>query len=238
MKVEPSGVEGLELIGPDAGEFRGALESLLGRAPDDVLKPALPFSVIVRNRDSRTVALLGVRFDMLGRQAKAYSVVHYADSLRYPEKAELPSGALRFVCAEPLYTDVVLRRAHDVDLRGRMNLDTLRTVLRIRASLDCAAFADGQFAGPDSLGAFDRFERERQAEAALLDEILQPDCAVEAVLLQAMAAAPARDRKLMARRTLARRLYDGFEAGGRDEALLRARRQRLRIGLWKHDRSE
>ncbi len=233
MKVESSAVEGLELIGPGAGEFDAALESLLGRPPDDVLKPALPYSVIARNRDARAVALLGVRFDMLGRQARAYSVVHYADSLRYPEKADLTPGAMRFVCAEPLYTDLVLRRAREVDPRGRMNLDNLRTVLRIGASLDCAAFADGEFAGPDSLSAFDRFEREREAEVALLEEILLPDCAVEAVLRQAMEA---HDRALMARRTLARRLHEGFEAGGQDEVAVRARHHRLRIALWKCDR--
>ncbi len=167
MKVEPSGVEGLELIGPDAAEFNSAVEALLGRKPDEVLRPALRYSVIARNYDLRPVALLGVRFDMAGENAKTYSVVHYADTLRYPERADLTPGAIRFVCAEPLYTDLVLRRAREVERRGRMNLENLRRMLRMRASVDCAAFADGQFGGPDSLGAFDRLACEREAERAL-----------------------------------------------------------------------
>ena len=69
---------------------------------------------------------------MVGAQAKSYSVVHYADTLRHPEKRTLTPGAMRFVCAEPLYTDLVLRRAAEVDRRGPMNLENLRTVLRIR----------------------------------------------------------------------------------------------------------
>jgi hypothetical protein len=235
MQIEPSGVAGLQLIGPQNGDFEEALASLLGRAPDDLLKPALPYSIIAANHNSRAVALLGIRFDMLGRQAKPYSVIHYADTLRYPEKADLTPGAMRFISAEPLYTDLVLRRGRDIDPRGPMNLANLRKVLRIRASLDCAAFDDGQFDGPDSLGAFDRLESEREAEIVLLEEVLKSDCAIEALLQQAMEIPDthSRDRALLARRVLAKRLYQGFAEGGRDEVALRARNHRLRIRLWR-----
>ncbi len=118
--VDPSSVPNVELIRTGRRRVRRSLESILGRAPDDVLKPALPYSVIVRNGDARAIALLGVRFDMVGAQAKPYSVVHYADTLRHPEKADLKPGAMRFVCAEPLYTDLVLRRASARSIaRGR-----------------------------------------------------------------------------------------------------------------------
>lgn len=234
MQVQPSSVADLGLIGPDAVEFKEAVESLLGREPDDVLTPALPYSVIVTNNRLRAVALLGIRFDMAGPRANSYSVVHYADTLRHPEKASLTPGAMRFVCAEPLYTDLVLRRGREIDLRGPMNLNNLRKSTQIRASLDCAAFDDGQFAGPDSLGAFDRLETERAAEIALLEEILKPDCAIE-TLLQQTIGMPARagDRALLARRVLARRLYEGFAADGLGEAIARARSHRLRVGLWR-----
>jgi len=225
MQVQPSSVTDLDLIGPDAAEFQAAVESLLGRAPDDVLTPALPYSVIARNNRARAVALLGIRFDMEGPRSKSYSVVHYADTLRHPEKAGLAPGAMRFVCAEPLYTDLVLRRGREIAPRGPMNLDNLRKALQIRASLDCAAFDDGQFAGPDSLGAFDRLEIERAAEMAFLAEVLHPDCDVETLLKQAL--------EIPARRALAKRLYEGFAEGGPIEAMARARNHRLRIRLWR-----
>jgi len=233
--VDPSGVKGVELIRPSDVEFGEALEAILGRTPDNVLKPALPYSVIARNNDARAIALLGIRFDMVGRQAKPYSVIHYADMLRHPEKADLKPGAMRFVCAEPLYTDLVLRGEREVNLRGRMNLENLRTVLRIKASLDCVAFDDGQFAGPDSLGAFDRFERERDAEIALIAEVGKPEYAIE-MLRRAMEipVEQARDRALLARRALARRLHGGFEAGGLNEMIARARNYRVRIKLWRY----
>jgi hypothetical protein len=230
-------VDSLELIQPGATGFDAALESILGRPPDRILLPALPYSVIVRNGDRRAIALLGIRFDLIGMKG-TYSVVHYADTLRHPEKTDFRAGSLRFVCAEPSYTDMVLRGADDVDKRGRMNLEKLFTVLQARASLDCVGFDDGQFAGKDSLGAFERFAREREAEMAFLAEIARPGCAVAAALEQAMEipAEKARDRAAIARRTLARRLHDGFVAGGLNGVSEQARNYRVRIGLWRTNR--
>jgi hypothetical protein len=120
-----------------------------------------------------------------------------------------------------------------------MNLKNLRTVRRIRASLDCAAFDDGQFAGPDSLGAFERIRNEREAETAFLEEVLEelvkPDCAI-AVLLERVLEMPADmsgDRALPARRALARQLYRGLAEGGLEELAARVRNHRLKIGLWR-----
>lgn len=227
-------VERVELIQPGAAGFDAALESILGRPPDELLTPALPYSVIVRNCDRRAIALLGIRFDLIGMKS-TYSVVHYADTLRDPEKTDFRSGTLRFVCAEPSYTNMVLRGAGEVDRRGRMNLEKLFSVLQTRASLDCVGFDDGEFAGRDSLGAFERFARERQAELAFLEEIGRPGSAVETMLERAMEIPPekARDRAAIARRTLARRLHDRFLTGGLNEVSEQARNHRVRIGLWR-----
>jgi hypothetical protein len=116
-----------------------------------------------------------------------------------------------------------------------MNLENLRRMLRMRASIDCVAFADGQFAGPDSLGAFDRLAREREAESVLVEEILRSERSVEDMLREAMEAGASRDYAVLARRTLARRLHAGFEAGGKNEAIERARNHRLRLKLWRQE---
>lgn len=228
-------VSSVELIRPKDPAFNDALEIILGRPPDDVLRPALPYSVIVRNRDARAIVLLGVRFDMVGPKAKKYSVVHYADMLRYPEKADLRSGADRFVCAEPLYTNLVLRPDIALDPRGPMNLQNLRTMLRVMPSIDCVAFEDGQFIGPDSLAAFERFEREREAEAAFLAELNERGLDAENVLARALEipTEQSRDRGLLARRTLARRLHQGFTNGGAAEVASLAANHRLRMPLWR-----
>lgn len=239
MHIEPSSVAGVELIGPDMPEFACAMDSLVGGQPCDALRPALPFSVIVRNGASRPLALIGIRFDMIGPRAKPYSVIHYADTLRYPEKANVPPGALRFVCAEPRYTDMVLRGEGEIDGRGPMNLGNLCNALRISASLDCAAFDDGRFAGPDTLGAYDRFHSERQAEIALLEEmlseLLNPECRIEEVLSRALenTASEERNRASLARRALAKQFQDALAAGGPAQLAARVRNHRLRVPLWR-----
>lgn len=232
MKTLPSPVDGILIHGPETPAFEEGLVAVLGRAPRDPLRPALPYSVIVENQGGRTVAFLGIRFDMVSPKAQQYSVVHYADALRNPDKAELKPGVKRFVCAEPEYTSLVLRGDVAAHTRGRMNLDNLRRMLQVKASVDCVAFADGHFAGPDSQSAFDRLAAERATEEALLSEmeILShaPGRAVEAMLFQAV-----QDPDNRARRSAARKLLEGYEAGGTEEALTRARNFRLRVALWR-----
>lgn len=232
MKTLPSPVAGILIHGPDTPSFEEALVAVLGRAPRELLSPALPYSVIVENQAERTVAFLGVRFDMVSPRAKQYSVVHYADALRNPDKAELKPGATRFVCAEPEYTSLVLRGDVAPQTRGRMNLENLRKMLQVKASVDCIALADGQFAGPDSQNAFDRLTADRVTEEALMGEMeilsKAPESALEAMLFQAV-----QDPDNRARRSAARKLLEAYEAGGRAEALNRARNFRFRVVLWR-----
>ncbi len=235
MKVAPSGVTGVEICGPGSPEFDAGLAEILllsGSPPVEALRPALPFSVVLANRSARAVAFLGVRFDMTAPRAKPCSVIHYADTLRNPEKADFRPGTARFICAEPAYTALVGRGGAVPDTRGRMNLENLRRMLQIRASLDCVAFDDGQFAGPDTQGAFARLAQEREVEVGFVAEIVGMGSdsinAIEHLLIRA-----AEDKDEPARRSVARKLLDGLAAGGSDEMFGRARSYRPRIGLWR-----
>ena len=231
MKISPSGVAGVSLLGPASEDFELALVPLLGRAPRELLAPAMPYSVIVVNDSDRPIALLGVRFDMTGPRAQPYSVIHYADSLRNPDKADFLPGTTRFVCAEPSFTALLLRRDGDLSSRGRSNLDNLRRILDIRASLDCVTFDDGRFDGPDTLGAFDRLARQREMEGAFVDQMakLSPS-AGEKLLHEA-----SEDQSDRARRRLGRRLLEELQSGGRDAMLTCARDHRLKIAVWRPD---
>jgi len=229
MKITPSGVAGIGLLGSPSPEFERALEFVLGKSPRSVLAPAIPYSVIATNDSGRTIALLGVRFDMTGPHAKPCSVIHYADTLRNPEKADFRTGTVRFVCAEPANTSLALRCGGEPTTRGRTSVDNLRQMLGIRASLDCVAWDDGRFAGPDSLGAFDRLARQREMEAELKDRIAGMNDAEAEKLLRAAAEDPLE----RARRTLARKLLEGLQTGGRAEMLNRAQSHRLKIAAWR-----
>jgi len=229
MKIAPSAIAGVRLLGSGTDEFEQELVPLLGRAPRELMAPSLPYSVILVNDSGRAISLLGVRFDMTGPYAKTYSVIHYADTLRNPEKADLRAGARRFICAEPSFTALLLRRDGDLSSRGRNNLDNLRKMLNVSASIDCVAFDDGQFEGPDTQGAFERLARQRQMEAAMLIEAVSMS-GIEADEYLRVAAEDQKDR---ARRTLARKLLEGLEAGGPREMMLRAGQHKLKIAVWR-----
>jgi len=229
MKIAPSTIEGVRLIAPGTEEFERELEPLLGRAPRELIAPALPYSVIVANDSGRAIALLGIRFDMTGPYAKPYSVIHYADTLRNPEKSDLKPGVRRFVCAEPSFTALLLRRDDDLSSRGRNNLDNLRKMLDLSASIDCVAFDDGRFEGPDTENAFDRLAKQRQMEALFLIEVVSMS-AVEAERYLRAAVEDAGDRP---RRMLARKLLEALEAGGPEAMMHQASHHRLKIAVWR-----
>jgi hypothetical protein len=227
MKVQSSHVPGVGIFGQDSPEFSAALESISRGAPKSLLEPALPFSVIVANDSRRGIALLGVRFDLVEPRGKKYSVVHYADTLRDPEHAEFQPGTKRFVCAEPAYTGTALRgEAAAVGTTGRLNLENLRGMLQIRASLDCLAFDDGEFTGPDSLNAFERFAGERESETTFLTEAMATEEPPEAFLDRTIQES--RERIV---RTAARKLLECLESGSREVLLQCARGYRRRIPL-------
>lgn len=228
MKVTASTVSGIGLIGPSDPGFAEALRRTGSAVSEDQLAQALPFSVIVVNQSERAVALFGIRFDMLDAKARPCSVVHYADTLRNPEKAGLPPGAHRFVCAEASFTSLALEGKAAGAGRSRLNVANLKKMIQIRASLDCVAFADGAFAGADTLGAFDRLTDERRREVEFHNGALalfgQPARAVEYV----MKSAGEGDRIVKAQ---ARRLLEAFAAGGFDAMQSKALAHRPRIEL-------
>jgi hypothetical protein len=227
MKIKPTGIAGVRLLAPGSDEFGDALRSLLGRAPEELIAPAVPYSVIAANDSGRTISLLGMRFDMLTTHAVPCSVVHYSDTLRNPEKSDFQPGVRRFICAEPSFTALLLRRDGDLSSRGRDNLDNLRRMLNVSAMVDCVAWSDGKFEGRDTLGAFDRLARQRLMEEAFVALVQSMDArAMERLLKQA-----SDDTEDRARRKLGRKLLEGFQSGGREEVLGRARNHRLKIPL-------
>ena len=229
MKISPSGIDGVRLLGLESEGFEGALAPLLGRAPRELMAPALPYSVIVLNDTGRAIALLGVRFDMMGPHARPYSVIHYADTLRNPDKADFRNGDRRFVCAEPSFTSLLLRRDGDLSSRGRNNLDNLRRMLDIKASIDCVAYEDGRFEGPDTQGAYERLARQREMEAAFVVEV----AAMTPLAAERLLRVAVEDPNDRARRTLARKLLESLESSGHEAMVTRARHHRLKVPVWR-----
>ena len=209
---------------PGSERFNAALSTILGGAPGEWLKPALPYSVIAENCSGEAISLIGVRFDLTSKKGKKMSVIHLADTLRNPEKTEFAPDACRFFCAEAEYAAVAARRGTEVSRRAQMNLQNLRTMLRVRASVDCIAYSDGRFYGPDSGGAFERFTRQRAAEQDFVSAVIHGQINRDGLVKELNATDSAR-------RGLAGKLLDALSAAGVEGMLECARMHRLRAML-------
>jgi hypothetical protein len=205
IKVQPSDIPGSAIRAAETGPDVEA-----------ALAPAIPFAVFVSNDSDRAVAFLGVRFDMVDDVGKNSSVVHYADTLRYPEAADFRPGKRRFICAEPAYTAFAMSGTAP----ERIDLDNLGRMRAIMAGIDCVVFADGEFAGPDRQGAYVRLVCERELEAAFLAELdsLAPD--VRAAWLESII----RESQQRVTRAAARKILEGASF-------------RLRIPVWRKGES-
>jgi hypothetical protein len=232
MKVEQSKIPDVELIGPDAPEFHKEVNTLVGSEPEGLLLEALSYSVIVRNAASRSIALLGVRFDMLSPTGKPCASVHYSDALRNPGCATFGPATTRFVCAEHGITSAVLQREagglpdSPHYRRLLMNLGNLRKMLSITASLDCIAYEDGEFDGPDRGDAYARIGEEREQERAFVAQLDRtPKTRLPSYLNDA--------QEKTALKSIARILLTVLNEYGREEMLARAQAHHFKIKLWR-----
>jgi hypothetical protein len=215
---------GVELHLPGSVRFEEALRAILGGEPGEWLRPALPYSAIAENCAAQPVALVAIRFDLTAPKGKKMSVIHIADTLRNPEKAEFGPGACRFFCAEAEYAAAAMRVDFEISRRALMNLQNLRAMLRVKVSVDCFAFADGLFEGLDTGGAFERFSKQRAAEQALISGLLAGE-------VQAEDLANELNSTDSARRALAVKLANALTSEGREAMLDCARRYRCRVPL-------
>ena len=151
MKIYPSQIEGVE-IGPAT----------------DLPVLAKEFGVLIDNRTDQTIAFVGARFDLILENGRPAASMQYSDMLRYADQADFVAGGSRFVSIEHGVTESVRHGSVLENNPGYrrilMNLEGLRRMLGIGASLDCIAFADGRFFGPDLGGAYPRLCSERATE--------------------------------------------------------------------------
>jgi hypothetical protein len=209
---------------PGSARFEETLRTILGGEAGAWLRPALPYSVIAENCSLQPIALIAIRFDLTAPKGKKMSVIHIADTLRNPEKAEFAPGFCRLFCAEAEYAAAVTRGDSEVSRRALMNLQNLRGMLRVKASVDCFAFDDGRFDGRDTGGAFERFSKQRVAEQALISGLLSGE-------IQAEDLANELNSRDGARRALAAKLASALSGADKDAMLDCARRHRCRVPL-------
>ncbi len=167
MRILPSTVEGVEIAESD--------DSI--EIHDPFPTRALDYSVAVINRSHMAIAFLGVRFEMVKRDGKHAIAMQYSDALRHPEQSEFVPGMARLISIEHGVTQAVLEGVSIESIPGYqrilMNLDNVRKMSSVTASIDSVAFTDGSFHGPDKAGSFTRLASERDAEVHFRERVLE-----------------------------------------------------------------
>ena len=167
MRILPSTVQGVEIAETD--------DSI--KIHDPFPTRALDYSVAVINRSHMAIAFLGVRFEMVKRDGKHAVAMQYSDALRHPEESAFVPGIARLISIEHGVTEAVLQgmsiAEHPSYQRVMMNLDNVRKMSSVTASIDAVAFTDGCFLGPDKAGSFARLAAERDAEIHFRARIIE-----------------------------------------------------------------
>jgi hypothetical protein len=191
----PSQIDNLEIISPSSPQFESLVEKIVpDRIGRDVIRPALPYSVIIRNNGDRRVRAIVVRYSFFPSATKQEPA---AGTLMqsYPKgqfargAAELftPAGAVRQVNrpSGPAY-EVALRHLAEV-----------RKSPSIRVSLDAIIFEDGELVGPDEADTFRYLVREGVQLRGLLREIQSMENQSDEVLLARLSSVSREPREFV-----------------------------------------
>jgi hypothetical protein len=177
FEVSPSTVAGVDLLGP--ANFGDLLLKLVpDQAARDALKPAIPYSVVVRNGGSRNIVYCTVRFDFLNIAGKPVSAIARRD---YRVSPAFAPGGSHWVAPVGGFTQAVdmgkassLQHSSSYTV-GLQQLANVTQSATIRASLDAVVFDNGELVGPDRSGTFAVLAREADQVKSLVNELRQMD---------------------------------------------------------------
>jgi hypothetical protein len=171
----PSSVPGIEIIGPDNPGFNAVASEIIGNNQIEILRSALAISVVIKNTGTRPIVFYGIRFEYVTNAGNSVATTLYKN-LRFPISIPFSPGQMRWEPAQP-GGSTAQRSGQAASLVASKSWNqgvafyTSRQA--ITASLDCAIFSDGQFAGPDISQAFNRLQAEAAANLQLLQELRQ-----------------------------------------------------------------
>lgn len=167
----------VSLVGPASPEFIPTLRQILTERQIEALKPALPFSVVIKNNSARAIAATGVLFETTQPDGRKYQYYNRVVDLHSPSSAFLSAGQVRFESlARPLKWAVNLRRVdlflgHPDYQRMLVRVADFSLAKTTTAILDFVVFDDGKFVGPDSCGQFFHIENEGRIRSSFALEL-------------------------------------------------------------------
>ena len=176
VTVQPSTIPGIEIVGPQDSGFAAAVADTVGSDMPPILKPWLPYGVVVKNNSLQPLAGICVVWTRdlnagplgyLGGpcatwlERKPFQLQPGRTILAFPDWILQEPGALK-----PFRDPKLLSNWKD----GLANYQRAHT---LAVSLDSVVFASGQFAGPDATYQYQRSQARINAPRSVATALLE-----------------------------------------------------------------
>jgi hypothetical protein len=177
VTVQPSTISGFDIVGPQNPDFAAAVAETVGSDLPPVLKPWLPYGVVIKNNSLQPLAGICVVWTRdLNAGPLGYVGGPCATWLESRKPFQLQPG--KTVLAFPdwiLQEPGELKPFRDPKLLSdwRDGLANFQRAHTLAISLDSVVFASGQFVGPDATNQYKRFQAHINAPRNVATTLLE-----------------------------------------------------------------
>jgi hypothetical protein len=173
---------GVTVVPPSDPSFASLVDGLVPASARPVVRPILPYSIVVRNNSTLPILTVVIYVDVVGAQGHL-SVGRAQGSfggipLVTGDPPLLPQGGSVFFPPDVVYTLTMRLLQHNMPVETRYYNKTLElpafydSARTVTFALDSLLFADGKFVGPDKMHVFEDWSNRTAALSALDEAVL------------------------------------------------------------------
>jgi hypothetical protein len=175
---------GVTVVPPSDPSFGPLVDGLVPASARPVVRPILPYSIVVRNNSTLPILVVVIYADVVDAQGHLSSVGQaqyspggfpFVKDNRHPL---LPQGGSVFFPPDEVYTNAIQLLQHNMPVETRRYNKTLElpafydSARSVTFVLDSLLFADGKFVGPDKANMLGDWSNQVAALSALDKAIL------------------------------------------------------------------
>jgi hypothetical protein len=175
---------GVTVVPPSDPSFASLVDGLVPVSARPVVRPILPYSIVVRNNSTLPILIVTIYVDVVDAQGHLSSVgqAQYSPGgfafVKDNPHPLLPQEGSVFFPPDEVYTNAIQLLQHNMPVETRRYNKTLElpafydSARSVTFVLDSLLFADGKFVGPDKAHWFEDWSNRTSAHRALDEAIL------------------------------------------------------------------
>jgi hypothetical protein len=175
---------GVTIVPPSDPSFGPLVDGLVPVSARPVVRPILPYSIVVRNNSTLPILVVTIYADVVDAQGRLSSVgqAQYSPGgfpfVKNNPHPLLPQGGSVFFPPDEVYTTTIRLLQQNMPVEARFYNKTLElpafydSARSVTFVLDSLLFADGKFVGPDKAHWFEDWSNRTSAHRALDEAVL------------------------------------------------------------------